>query len=381
MKPKASFQGSKSPRNSTAAPMDRRAVLAAGAGVGAAAVASSSVVAPAIAQGLRRWTMVTSWAKGSAGPGGSADRIAAAITRMSGGRLEVLVRGAGELVSPFGVLDAVSEGIAELGHTASFFWAGRVPQSAFFTTVPFGLTATSHNAWVRYGGGQALWEAAYSELGLLPRQAGNSGMTMAGWSRRPLNSIEDLAGLKMRIAGVGAQVYGQLGVIPVSLPPSEIFLALSTGQIDAVEFLGPFSDANSGFQRAAGHYYFPGFNKPNGTAEGLVNASAYQDLPEDLAAIVDAAFDAENDRGLAEAAWFNAEALARLRQEPDLKIAPMPADIVAAAERLTAEVLADQASSDPGVAAVLESYQKAVALLGDWDKISAGAYQARGTQG
>ena len=346
-------------------------------GVVAGGAAVSALATPALAQNRQRWTMVTSWAKGSAGPGGSADRIAAAITAMSGGRLEVLVRGAGELVSPFGVLDAVADGVAEMGHTASFFWAGSVPSAAFFTTVPFGLTAVDHNAWVRYGGGQELWTRAYDDYGLLPRLAGNSDMTMAGWSRRALRSVEDLKGLKMRLSGLGSEVYARMGAAPVGLPPSEIYLALSTGAIDAVEFLGPFSDSAYGFQKAAGHYYFPGFNKPNGTAEGLINRNAYQSLPADLQAVVDAAMAAENDRGLAEAKWFNAGALAQLRAD-GVQIEAMPADIMTQAEAIAADVLDERAATDPLMAEVLTSYRDAMDRLGQWTAISAGAYNARG---
>ncbi len=351
----------------------RRFFATVGVGVGATATLS----APAVAQGRRRWTMVTSWPRGSAGPGSSADRIASMITAMSGGRLEVLVRGSGELVSAFGVLDAVADGVAELGHTASFYWSGSEPAAAFFTTIPFGLTAVDHNAWVRFGGGQQLWERTYGDYGVLPRLAGNSGMTMAGWSRRAITGLEGLKGLKIRLSGLGAEVYARLGAIPISLPPSEIVLALSTGAIDAAEFLGPWSDSANGFQRVADYYYFPGFNKPNGTAEGLVNAAAYHGLPEDLQAIVDAAFAAENDFGLAEAKWFNANSLSMLDME-GTRLEAMPQSIMDEAERVTIDVLNDRAASDSFVSEVLASYRDASTRLGRWTSISEGIYNGRG---
>ena len=152
---------------------------------------------------------------------------------------------------------------------------------------------------------------------------------------------------------------------------------LATGAIDAAEFLGPWSDSANGFQRVADYYYFPGFNKPNGTAEGLVNAAAYHGLPEDLQAIVDAAFAAENDFGLAEAKWFNANSLSMLDME-GTRLEAMPQSIMDEAERVTIDVLNDRAASDSFVSEVLASYRDASTRLGRWTSISEGIYNGRG---
>jgi TRAP-type mannitol/chloroaromatic compound transport system substrate-binding protein len=151
-----------------------------GAGLGLAAVAAPSVVR---AQG-KRWRMVTSWPKRLPGPGMSAERVAERIRTLSGGRLEIAVAAAGEVVPAFEVLDAVGQGVAEIGHTASFFWQGKMPAAVFYTTVPFGLTPSEHVAWVDAGGGQALWDELYAPFGVKPFMGGNTGVCMGGWFRR-----------------------------------------------------------------------------------------------------------------------------------------------------------------------------------------------------
>ena len=356
----------------------KQAALSVGTGASAAAGASAAVAAaglglatPAIAQGLQRWRLVTSWAKGSAGPGTTADRLAARITAATDGKVDVRVLGAGELTSPFGVLDAVIDGAAEMAHTASFFWAGRVPAASYFTTMPFGLSPQAHSAWVRFGGGQALWDEAYAPLEVKPLMAGNAGANMAGWFKAPLQSLASLSGVKIRTAGLGGEIYRRLGATTVTLPPTEIFGALQTGVIDAVEFLGPFSDRSLGFDQVADHYYFPGFNKPNGTAEALINANLWASLSDDLRAAVRNACDAENDAGLAEATWFNTQALAALRGG-STRIEALPDDIVEAAHATSVEVLADYADKDAMTRRVDTSYRSALDALSGWERLNQG---------
>ena len=354
--------------------------LSAGLSAGLAALAGGSVLlstaaaplaTPAVAQGRQRWRMVTSWAKGSAGPGTTADRLAERISIATDGRIELQVLGAGELTSPFGVLDAVADGTAEMAHTASFFWAGRVAAAVYFTTIPFGLSPSAHNAWVRFGGGQALWDEAYAPLDVKPLMAGNSGANMAGWFKSPLRSLADLRGVKIRTAGLGGEIYRELGSTTVTLPPSEIFSALQSGAIDAVEFLGPFSDRALGFDQVASTYYAPGFNKPNGTAEALINSTLWAGLSPDLRAAVQNACDAENDAGLAEATWFNAQALRALQQQ-GTTIQTMPADIVEQARAVATDVLAGFADTNAMTRKVQASYGAALSILAAWDGVQQG---------
>src|ERR1700727_1052838 len=287
---------------------DRRALLQ-GAGVALA----GALAAPTVARAeTRRWRMVTSWPKRLPGPGMSAERVAERIAKLSGGRIEITVSAAGEVVPAFEVLDAVGSGVAEMGHTAAFYWQGKEPAAAFFTTVPFGLLPNEHVAWVDAGGGQALWDELYAPFGVKPFMAGNTGVCMGGWFRREIRSRDDVRGLKVRSLGLGGEVYRRLGAIPQTTSPGEIQIALQSGVIDGAEFVGPGSDIAPGLYRFATLYYGPGFNKPNGTGECLVNLKTWSGLDAATKAIIAHACAAEASYALSEMERLNAEALAAL---------------------------------------------------------------------
>jgi TRAP-type mannitol/chloroaromatic compound transport system substrate-binding protein len=342
-----------------------RGTLASGAALGAA-----SLTAPAVrAQETRFWKLVTSWPKGAPGPGTTAARLAERITKGSGGRLAVEVFGAGELVPAFEVFDAVASGTAEMGHTASLFWAGKMAIAPIFTAAPFGLLPEAHNAWIYYGGGQALWDELYGGFGVKPYLAGNSGFQMGGWYRRRIASLEDVRGLKIRMPGLGGEILRRLGAAPVSIPPGEIFSALQTGAIDAAEFLGPWSDSAMGLDRAAPYYYWPGFHEPNGSAEALVNAQALASLPDDLRGLVETACEAENTRGLAEAEWYHAQALQRL-EAGGTELLQFPAELLQAARAESEAVLDGVAAGEPLFARILESWRAAREASVAWGRVS-----------
>src|SRR5436189_147377 len=246
------------------------------------------------------------------GPGMSAERVAERIGAMSAGRLQISVAAAGEVVPAFEVLDAVGGGVAEIGHTAAFFWQGKQPAAAFYTTVPFGLTPVEHVAWVEAGGGQALWDELYAPFGVKPFMGGNTGICMGGWFRRALASLDDVRGLKIRSLGLGGEVYRRLGATPQTTPPAEILTSLQSGVLDAAEFVGPGTDISLGLYRVAPMYYGPGFNKPNGTGECIVSLKAWDALDGEGKAVVAHACAAEANFALAEMERLNTEALTAL---------------------------------------------------------------------
>ncbi len=343
-------------------------------GLLAAGTASSALATPAIAAETIEWRMVTSWPKNLPGPGQSAQRIADAITFMSDNRLRVTLHAANEIVPPFGVFDAVATGTAQMAHTAPLFWASKFAAAPVFTAAPFGLTPIEHITWVNHGGGQQLWDELYSAAGVKPLMAGNTGYQMGGWYTEPVESVESLKGLKIRMPGLGGAVMRKLGALPVSLPPSEIFLSLKTGVIDATEFLGPFSDAAMGFQKIAKNYYSPGFHEPNGTGEALISLSALNALPKDLQEIVTIACAAENIRSLGEAEWRNAASLKKLVDEDDVKVREYPADILEAAKKATVEVMSELSETDDISSRIVQSYKAAATHLAPWSAVSIKAF-------
>jgi TRAP-type mannitol/chloroaromatic compound transport system substrate-binding protein len=246
-------------------------------------------------QSPRTWKMVTAWPANFPGLGTGAQALADLITRASGGRLSVKVYGGGELVPPFEVFDAVSRGTAEMGHSASYYWKGKSEAAPFFSAVPFGMNAQEMNGWLQFGGGIELWRELYSGFNLVPFAAGNTGVQMAGWFNREIRSLADLAGLKMRIPGLGGEVMARLGVTTVNLPGAELFTALQSGAIDAAEWVGPYNDLAFGLHRVAKYCYYPGWQEPGPTLECMIHKSAFDALPEDLRALVDACCRAVND--------------------------------------------------------------------------------------
>jgi TRAP-type mannitol/chloroaromatic compound transport system substrate-binding protein len=298
------------------------------------AAAAGLLAAPAVARARTlKWRMVTSWPKRLPGPGMSAERIVERIRTLSGGRIDITVSAAGEVVPAFEVLGAVGNGVAEIGHSAAFYWQGKMPASAFFTTVPFGLTPSEHVAWIEAGGGQALWDELYAPFGVKPFMAGNTGVCMGGWFRHELKSLADLRGLKLRSLGLGGEVYRRLGATPQTTPPSEILTALQSGVLDGAEFVGPGTDIALGLYRVAPFYYYPGFNKPNGTGECIVALKVWNALSDDLKAIVAHACAAEANYALAEMERLHAQALEALVKDHGVKLAAFPDDVVAAARR------------------------------------------------
>ncbi len=342
------------------------------------AAGASVLAAPALAAGdaTIKWRMATSWPKNLPGPGVTAQRICDRVALMSGGRFQIKLYASGELVPALGVFDAVSDGTAEMGHTASFFWQGKAPAAVYFTAFPFGLLPQEHIAWIEQGGGQALWDELYAPFGIKPLMAGNTGIQMGGWFKRDINGLTDLKGLKIRMPGLGGEVMRRLGATPVSLPPSELFQALQTGVVDATEFLGPWSDRAMGFHQAAKSYYTPGFHEPNGTGEALFNLDAMNALPEDLRAILEEACRAENGRALAESDWFNAVNLKALQEEDGVTVRRYPDEVLDALRKTAAKVLAEFADKDDISRRIYESSQAARANLGPWSDLAMRSFLA-----
>jgi TRAP-type mannitol/chloroaromatic compound transport system substrate-binding protein len=339
--------------------------------IGGGAIGLAALAAPAVATAqTRRWRMVTSWPKRLPGPGMSAERIAERIAALSGGRLQLAVHAAGEVVPAFEVLDAVGAGVAEIGHTASFYWQGKQPAAAFYTTVPFGLTPTEHVAWVDAAGGQALWDELYAPFGVKPFMGGNTGTCMGGWFRREIKALDDFRGTKIRALGLGGEIFRRLGATPQTTPPGEILTSLQSGVLDAAEFVGPGTDIALGLYRVAPFYYGPGFNKPNGTGECIVSLAAWTALDAEMKAIVAHACAAEASFALAEMERLNAEALTALTSRHNVQLRTFPADLIAAARRQALDVLADVGRRSETARKVHDSYLAFRERTAAWSRIS-----------
>lgn len=321
-----------------------------------------------------RWKLATSWPKNFPGLGDGAALLGDLITRASGGRLSVHVYGGGELLPPFQVFDAVARGSVEMAHSASYYWADRAPAAPLFSAVPFGFDAQEMNAWLHGGGGLALWRELYARAGLVPFAAGNTGMQMAGWFRREVDSLADLQGLKMRIPGLGGETIARIGAEPVAVAGADIVSALENGRIDAAEWMGPHNDLAFGLHRAAKYYYYPGWQEPCSTLECMVNAEAWAELPPDLQTIVETCCRAVDATMLADYTARNRQALDRLVRDHGVELRKLPDDVLAALKRASAAVLSDLAAADPFARRVLDSIRDFRAQLQDWRLVSDEAY-------
>jgi len=323
--------------------MQRRQVIGA---AGAAAAAAGAFPAPAIAQGRERWNMVMPWPRNTPGVGVNAERFADNVNAMSDGRLEITLFAAGELVPPFESLDAVQQGAADLAHGTPYYWVGKSRALNYFTTIPFGLTATELAAWIGFGEGQALWEEVYEPFGVKPFYAGSSGVQAGGWFRKPIETLADLEGLKFRIAGLGGEVMRRLGVNVVLLPPGEITPALTSGTVDAAEWVGPWNDRAFGLYRVAKYYYVPAFHEPGPGLEVIVNREKYEALPADLKKIVEVAARAAAHETLADFTYHNITTFGPLLAEEGVELRTFPDEITRALGEKTKEVLAELAATD-----------------------------------
>lgn len=340
-----------------------------------AATAAAPLAAPAVlrADDTINWTMVTAWPKGAPGVGGSADRFAQMVGAMSGGRLNVTVYGAGEIVPAFEALDAVQQGTAHLLHGTPYYWVGKTRTLNYFTTLPFGMTATEYSAWLRFGGGLELWRELYADFGVMPFYAGSSGVQAGGWFTRPIDTLDDLQGLKFRIAGLGGEVLSRLGVNAVLIPPGEIGPALLSGAIDGADWVGPWNDIAFGLYQAAKYYYLPGWHEAGPALEVTVNMEAWQALPEDLQAIVEMAAAACAEATLADFNFHNIEAYPKLA-ELGVEVRSFSSEIVAKLKEVSAEVVAELAGDSELAGRIHESHMAFLARARAYSPFGEGGF-------
>jgi TRAP-type mannitol/chloroaromatic compound transport system substrate-binding protein len=334
----------------------RRSILS---GVGLAAAGAAAAALPlhhAEAEAIEL-TMVTAWPKNTPGVGVNAQRFADRLQAMSGGRLVVHLYAAGELVPGFEALDALTSGTADMAHSTPYYWVGKAPALNYFTGVPFGFTALELYSWLRFGGGQELWEEVYAPFGVVPFYAGSSGAQAGGWFNRLIETVDDFKGLKFRIAGLGAEVMRRLGATTVTTPPGEIATSLGSGAVDGADWVGPWNDIAFGLNRFAKYYYMPGFAEPGPSLEVIITKARYDALPVDLKAVLRAAAEATALETIADFTFHNIEAYESMLREQGVDVRRFPDAVVDKLAEVTAAVLEDLAASDPLSGKVDQSFR------------------------
>ncbi len=319
-------------------------------------VGTLASAAPSIAADKTVWRMVTTWPRNAPGVGVNAQRFADRVNAMSDGRLVIDLSAAGELIPAFEALDAVQQGTADLSHSAPFFWLGKSKALNYFGSIPLGLLDSEIAAWLYFGGGMALWDEAMAAFGIKPLFAGSSGISAGGWYRREINNLEDLKGLKLRMAGLGGEVMERLGATPVLTPPSEVFQAMASGTVDAAELIGPWNDMAFGLFDVANYYYLPGFHEVGPTAEILINQRAWKALTDDLREIVQVAAKATAIEYNADYRYHNATLLPSLVKEHGVEVRAFPEAVNDAIGEAAMDILHELGNGDDLTRRIHSSY-------------------------
>jgi TRAP-type mannitol/chloroaromatic compound transport system substrate-binding protein len=341
----------------------------------AAGLAIGSVAAPAIGQTQPtfNWRMVASWPKSLDTLYGGAELICKRVGEATGGRFNIKLFAAGEVVGGLQVLDAVQAGTVECGHTASYYYFGKDQTFAFGTAIPFGLNARQQYAWYYHGGGLELMREFYKDYGVVNHLAGNTGCQMGGWFRKPIKSVSDLKGLKFRIGGTGGTVLTKLGVVPQQIAAGDIYPALEKGTIDAAEWVGPYDDEKLGFYKVAKNYYYPGWWEGGPSTECLVGIKAWESLPAEYKAILQAACAEAYIWMVAKYDALNPAALKRLLAL-GVNLAPFPNEVLQASYKASEETYQEVASKNAKFKKVYDNWTKFRAEQIEWFSIAEGRF-------
>ena len=320
------------------------------------------------------WKLAQTWGTGFPIFGDAVIKMADMVNEMSAGEMEIRIDSANKHKAAFGILDMVKAGQYEMGHSASYYWKGKDPNTMFFTTMPFGMIAPEQYAWFYYGGGMELMKKVYDKHGVYAFPGGNTGNQMGGWFRKEINTLEDFNGLKMRIPGFAGEVLSKLGVVVTNIAPGELYTALDRGTIDALEWVGPSLDLNMGFQKIA-PYYYTGWHEPATELQFLVNQARFDALPGHLQEILTVAMQYAAYDMYARSYHESAVNWASIEQEyPDVKIRTFSPEIITAMKQANRELLAESAANDASFKEILDSQEAYMKMSRKWTEISDYAY-------
>ncbi|TFZ00330.1 TRAP transporter substrate-binding protein [Ramlibacter humi] len=323
--------------------MDRRSLIKQ---AGIAGVLAAGIAPAVHAQAAVRWRLASSFPKSLDTIFGSAQKFSEVVKSLSGGKFEVSVHAAGELMPAFGVVDALQNGTLEMAQTAPYYFTGKDAIFAFGCAVPFGLTARQMDSWMEHGNGRKLMDEFYGRYNMKSFSAGNTGTQMGGWYRKEIKTVADLKGLKMRMGGgLFGEAMAKLGVVAQNMPAGEVYQALEKGTLDATEFVGPYDDEKLGFNKVAPFYYYPGWWEGGAELEFFVNTKAWDSLSPENKAIVDAATKVAARDMTAKYDAVNPAALKRL-VAAKTQLKPFSKELMDAGFKASMEVFAEHEAKD-----------------------------------
>ena len=352
----------------------RRKFFKAAAATGVAAVAASSLAAPAVAADRVEISMVATWPRDFPGLGTGAQRFADQLGAMSDGRIQVSYYASGERVKAFDSFDEVASGNSQMYHAADYYWVKKHPAFGYFTASPFGFTYSEFNAWIHFAGGQELWDELTDDYGTQSFICGNTGVQMGGWFNKKIRSANDFKGLKMRMPGLGGQVLGKLGGSPISLPGGQIYENLVSGAIDATEWVGPWNDEAMKFHEAAKYYYYPGMHEPGSALACGVNKSWFTSLSKSDQTLIKTACAWADELTMAEYNAKNGAALKRLVNDHGVKLEKFNDKVYDAFAKGAGEVYEEVQQHSDLAARTHKAFVKSRKEIGSWTNLSDSPY-------
>ena len=294
--------------------LDRRSFLTRASVGGAAAAAGSALAAPAMAQESPsiNWRLASSFPKSLDTIYGGADDLSKRLNEATDGKFKIQVFAAGEIVPGLDAINAATDGTVESAHSVGYYNWGKDPAFACGADLPFTFSARAKAAYNYHGGGNEIYNEFLEQYKLVSFPGGNTGVQMGGWYRKEIKTLEDLKGLKMRIAGLAGRVVEKLGVVPQQVAGGDVYPALEKGTIDAAEFVGPYDDSKLGLQKVAPYYYYPGFWEGGPTVSFFFNMTKFEELPDSYKALLKSCCQAVDQNMLAEYDYKNPTALKQL---------------------------------------------------------------------
>ncbi|WP_043340379.1 TRAP transporter substrate-binding protein [Belnapia moabensis] len=344
--------------------MNRRAIL------GQTALAAT-LATPALAQSspTLRWRLTSSYPTSLDAIHGAAHVFARTVAELTEDRFQIRVFGPGEVVPALQALDAVQAGTVECCHTTSSFYVGKNPAFAFATGVPFGLNTRQQNAWMYEGGGIDLLNELFRQYNTYALPLGTTGAQMGGWFRKEVRTVEDLRGLKMRIAGLGGTVLQRVGGVPQQLAGGDIYPALERGTIDAVEWLGPYDDEKLGFNKVAPFYHYPAWWEGAANTTFVANLEQWNALPKSYQAAIRTACSEATHWMVARYDTRNPEALRRLLAA-GTQLRAFPREVMDACYREAMALETELAQKSPEYAKIHAAWSKSRDDMRAWFRVA-----------
>ena len=334
--------------------MDRRSILK---NAGIAGVLAAGVAPAVHAQAAIRWRLASSFPKSLDTIHGASESFARSVKQMSGGKFEISVHAAGELMPAFGVVDGIQQGSIEMAHTAPYYFFGKDETFALGCAIPFGLNSRQMSAWVYEGNGMKLMREFYAKYNIVHFPGGNTGAQMGGWFRKEIKSLADLKGLKFRMGGFGGKVLERVGVVPQNIPAGDIYPALEKGTIDSAEWIGPYDDLKLGLGKVAPFYYYPGFWEGGPQLDFYINDKAFNSLSPEYKAIVEAAASHAHVEMQAKYDARNPAALKQLVGQ-GAKLREFPKDVMQASFKAAMEFYEEVSAKNENFKKVYADYSK-----------------------